>query len=110
MNACTFDSASSSRSGETLTILHQGHYAEGFVARLTLGSPTRAALTASLTLALELAIPVLLYVRTTRYFALILACAMHAGFEVTMHPDVFGWVMVTLLGAWWVDEQAPAAT
>jgi hypothetical protein len=45
----------------------------------------------------ELSLPLLLVFRRTRRVALVLALLFHVGLEVTMHPDVFGWVMIALL-------------
>jgi hypothetical protein len=48
-------------------------------------------------LILELSLPFLLWVKRTRTIGLALACAMHATFEATLHPDILGFVMVALL-------------
>lgn len=91
-------------SGRTLTLLVQHGYADSAVARALLGTPQRAAASAWLVALVELALPGLLFAGRTRHLAIAAACAMHAVFEVTMHPDVFGWVMVALLGAWFADD------
>lgn len=90
--------------GRTLTALRANGYAEGWVAELALRTPARAMASAWSVALLELALPFLLFFRRTRFVGIAVACAMHGVFEVAMHPDVFGWVMVALLGAWFVDD------
>jgi len=51
--------------------------------------------------------PLLLLPRT-RAIAIVLACAFHAALEVAAHPDVFGWVMVTLVVAAFVTSRSAA--
>jgi len=90
--------------GRTLTALRANGYAEGWVADLALRTPARAMAAAWSVALLELALPFLLFSRRTRFLGIAVACAMHGVFEVAMHPDVFGWVMVALLGAWFADD------
>lgn len=93
-------------SGETLARLHANGYTTGALADFAL-SPAHVALSAKLTLGAELALAPLLLVRRTRPLAVVLASLMHAGFELTVHPDVFGWLMVALLTLFWPLERAP---
>lgn len=90
--------------GRTLTALRSNGYAEGWAADLALRTPARAMASAWSVALLELALPFLLFFRRTRFVGIAIACAMHGVFEVAMHPDVFGWVMVALLGAWFADD------
>jgi hypothetical protein len=52
----------------------------------------------------ELALGPALLWRRSRVAALVTACLLHAVFEVTTHPDVFGWVMGALLLSFWPAE------
>lgn len=87
-------------SGETLARLHAHGYTTGALADFML-APSHVALTAKATLAVELALGPLLAWRRSRPLAIVMASVMHAGFEVTVHPDVFGWLMVSLLTVFW---------
>lgn len=84
------------------TILRAEH-AEGLLsgplADRLLASTGGARLTAWSVIGAELALGPLLCWRRTRAHAILAACALHAAFEVTAHPDVFGWVMVVLVAA-----------
>ena len=50
---------------------------------------------------LEAALVPLLVYRRTRVAGIVIACMLHAVFELSMHPDVFGWLMVGLLVVFW---------
>lgn len=52
--------------------------------------------------------PLLLW-RRARAPAIVVACILHAGLELTMHPDVFGWQMVAMLFVFWPTRD-PAPT
>jgi hypothetical protein len=59
--------------------------------------------TAIATVVVELALPFALMSekRHVRTVAVVVACAMHLTMEVTLHPDVFGWLMIILLIPFW---------
>lgn len=81
--------------------------ADGFIRGLAMtivcGSHARAA---SIAVACaELSLPVLLTLAKTRRGAVLLAVAFHVGLEVSMHPDVFGWLMLVLLVPFLADEK-----
>jgi hypothetical protein len=61
----------------------------------------QASAVAITTAALELTLPVLLFWRRSRVLAIVIACIMHTSMELALRPDVFGWLMVILLGAFW---------
>jgi Vitamin K-dependent gamma-carboxylase len=84
-------------SGRVLSLLYQDRIVEGFLANLTVSTPLRAQLSAIAVVVLEASLGPLLLARPTRPVGIALACTMHAVFELTVHPDVFGWVMVALL-------------
>lgn len=86
-------------SGHALMNLHLDGELNGTVADFVCGSPSRAGGMSVLVAAFELGIPLLLVCRRTRTAALVLALAFHVIIEVSMHPDVFGWLMVILLFA-----------
>ena len=70
-------------------------YIGGVVARTVCGSlarPTSIAVVCG-----ELSLPVLLLFPRTRPVALVVAAVFHVVVELTMHPDVFGWLMIALL-------------
>ena len=79
-----------------------------WVVRAFLSSAHACATTAILVLALEALIAGLLVSRHTHRAAVALALAMHVAFELVATPDVFGAVMIALLGVVWTStEQAP---
>jgi len=88
-------------SGRTLYLLYGDRILAGRLADLTLSSVPRARASAIAVIVLEAMLGPLLLMRRTRVIGLVLACGMHAAFEVTAHPDVFGWVMVALLLSFW---------
>lgn len=57
---------------------------------------------------LELALPVLLVIPRTRKIALFLGAAFHFGLQLSVHPDVFGLVMIALLIAFVDQKQSPS--
>jgi hypothetical protein len=94
-------------SGRALLGFCEDTILRGPVARVACASPERAHVVSLLVIAGELALPVLLAIRPTRRVALACAIAFHFIIEWTMHPDVFGWLMVTLLLSFlrWSDVQ-----
>lgn len=70
-------------------------YGRGALGSFLLGAHARES--AVLTVAVEAALPALLLWPRTRLAAVLIACMMHATFELTVRPDVLGWVMVSLL-------------
>jgi Vitamin K-dependent gamma-carboxylase len=83
--------------GRTLRALHEGHFLAGPLADTLFATPSRCAGAAWCVVIAELALGPLLLVRRTRMGGLLLAAGMHATYEWTAHPDVFGWVMAALL-------------
>ncbi len=84
-------------SGHALTTLHTDGELTGAIADLVCASFLRTRAISILAAAFELLIPWLLMCRRTRRAAVIVALAFHLLIEQSMHPDVFGWLMVTLL-------------
>ncbi len=94
-------------SGRTLFLFHQDGVITGKLADIALSTQGRARAASIAVMVVELLLPPLLLLRRTRAVGIALACALHGVLEVTVHPDVFGWVMVTLLLSFWpVDERA----
>jgi len=94
-------------SGRTLgDWIDQGGW-HGWIADVLAGTAARALLAPAVACG-EVALAVFLLARPTRRLALVGAYAMHATFEVTMAPDVFGWAMAILLLAF-VGEIGPWA-
>ncbi|MBK6694764.1 MAG: HTTM domain-containing protein [Myxococcales bacterium] len=87
--------------GETLRRLATHRFIDGAFSHLVLASSGARVAAAWGTVAAELGLAVLLLVPRTRVVAVIGACGLHAIFETTAHPDIFGWLMVTLLAAFW---------
>jgi len=86
-------------SGATLRAFHALGFGGNALGALFMDRFARE--TAVATVVVELSLGPLLLVRRTRTFALALAVVMHALFEGTLHPDVFGWAMIALLAALW---------
>ena len=86
-------------SGRTLIELRADGFLRGFVASFACASPGRAHAVSIAVVACELTLPFLLAFPRTRLVALVLAVTFHATIEVSMHPDLFGWIMITLLVA-----------
>lgn len=82
-------------SGQVLRAYLDLGYGRGVLGSFFLGAHARTSALA--TVALELALAPLLLVRRTRTAGVVLACAMHTTFELTVRPDVLGWVMVAML-------------
>jgi hypothetical protein len=83
--------------GETLRALYEGHYLTGTLADVLFATLGRCRAAAWGVVVTELLLGPLLLVRRTRVAGLVLAVSMHAAYEWTAHPDVFGWVMIALL-------------
>lgn len=92
-------------SGRALLGFCEDGILRGVVARAVCLTPGRANVASMLVIAGELALPILLAIRRTRHVALACAIVFHVTIEWTMHPDVFGWLMVTLLLSFlrWAD-------
>lgn len=86
-------------SGETLRALHQAHYFASGLADALFATLPRCRAAAWGVVVTELLLGPMLLVRRTRLAGLVLAVGMHAAYEWTAQPDVFGWVMVALLVA-----------
>ena len=92
--------------GSVLRVLRDNGFATGFVARSVLATDAGLRLAAWLTPGLELSLVPLLAWRRTRAIGVALACVLHGIFEVSVHPDVFGWLLVSLLVAFWPERRA----
>ncbi|MGZ3473582.1 MAG: HTTM domain-containing protein [Polyangiales bacterium] len=84
-------------SGSTLSLLYHEGYLTGPLARAFV--PNHARALGIGTIAMEIALPILLMIPRTRASGILLACLFHAALEITFHPGVFSWVMVALLAA-----------
>jgi hypothetical protein len=84
-------------SGHTLRALYENHFLTGALADVLFATLGRCRVAAWSVLVTELLLGPMLLVRRTRVLALVLAVGMHAVYEWTAHPDVFGWVMIALL-------------
>jgi hypothetical protein len=84
-------------SGETLRALHQAHYFASGLADDLFATLPRCRAAAWGVVVAELLLGPMLLVRRTRPAGLVLAVGMHAAYEWTAQPDVFGWVMIALL-------------
>jgi hypothetical protein len=83
--------------GRGLDILRHPGAIEGWLADRLLSSPWSRALVAKGVAAFELLIgPLLLWWRTRRY-AIVAAYVFHLSLEITAHPDLLGWGMMSLL-------------
>jgi len=83
--------------GRTLALFHHEGRLHGPLADLLLGSPTRCAVAGKLVFLGELSFGCLLCLPRTRLVGLALAAAFHVGLEWMGHPDVIGWLMLSLL-------------
>jgi Vitamin K-dependent gamma-carboxylase len=87
--------------GTVLRVFCENGYVSGGVAKLLLGSAAAMRASALGTLFIEALLVPLLWLPRTRVAAVAIACMLHGIFEVGMHPDVFGWLMVGLLVLFW---------
>ncbi len=83
--------------GETLHTLYQTHYLTGDLADVLFATVAGCRAAAWGVVATELLLGPMLLLRRTRLVGIVLAVGMHAAYEWTAHPDVFGWVMAALL-------------
>jgi hypothetical protein len=83
--------------GTTLHSLYGAHFLSGSLADMLFATQGRCHAAAWAVVITELALAPLLLARPTRLAGIVLAVAMHATYEWTAQPDVFGWVMVALL-------------
>ena len=86
-------------SGRVLGVWLEDHLVRGQVAAALVGTAARRAMIAPAIAASEIGLGALLLWRPTRRPALIGALALHAIFEITTAPDLFGWGMAILLVA-----------
>jgi len=86
-------------SGRALLDSCDDGYLRGAIARVACASPERAHGTSLFVVVGELAMPIALAFPRTRPIALAAAVFFHLVIETSMHPDVFGWVMLALLVA-----------
>ncbi len=93
--------------GETLRALHEGHYLTGALSDVLFATLDRCRAAACTVVAVELLLGPLLLLPRTRKMGIALAVGMHAAYEWTAHPDVFGWIMVALLISF-VGREPPA--
>jgi hypothetical protein len=89
--------------GSALRLLRDVGALEGPLARTVLGSDTGLRIAAWVVLLGEAALVPGLLFRRTRSWAVVAACILHASIEMTAHPDVFGWLMIVLLSAFWPE-------
>ncbi len=83
--------------GRTFVLLARGGLLRPFVAATILATAPVRAFVACGTVAMELALAVLLLVRRSRRVGLALAVMFHLGLEWATSPDLFGWAMIALL-------------
>jgi hypothetical protein len=83
--------------GSTLEALYADGHAVGPIADALFTRPHLRVAAAWGTVIVEAALGPLLLARRTRAAGVLVACILHALFEITLHPDVFGWVAVALL-------------
>ena len=84
-------------SGRALLAFREDGFVRGLIAPLACATPARAQAASVFVVIVELALPVLLALPRTRKLAVGIALVFHATLEVSMHPDVFGWLMIALL-------------
>jgi hypothetical protein len=84
-------------SGETLRGLYRVGYLTGPLADALFATVVRCKVEAWAVVVTELALGPLLMHPRTRLVGVAMALAMHAIYEITARPDVYGYVMVTLL-------------
>jgi hypothetical protein len=83
--------------GDALAQLHEYRIVHEGLAESLLASATGRATTAWIVAAVELGLgPLLLWPRTRR-IGIVVALALHAGLELSVHPDFFGFAMAALL-------------
>jgi hypothetical protein len=95
--------------GEALASFHAQGIVRGPLVDALLASHAGQLVCAWGVAALEIALGPLLLVRRTRRVAVVLALALHALLEVTVHPDVFGFAMAALLVGCWARGAAPSS-
>jgi hypothetical protein len=83
--------------GSTLRALYGAHYLTGTAADVLFATPGRCCAAAWGVVVTELLLGPLLLVRRTRVVGIALALTMHATYEWTAKPDIFGWLMAALL-------------
>lgn len=83
--------------GRTLRALYEAHYLTGTAADVLFARPGRCSAAAWGVVVTELLLGPLLLVRRTRLLGVVAAVGMHAMYEWTAQPDVFGWLMAALL-------------
>jgi hypothetical protein len=88
-------------SGRTLASLRDEGLLEGPIARLAFGTAEATRASAVATVVAEFGLVALLLHPRTRKLGFVIACLMHASFEVTVRPDVFGVLMIVLLSTFW---------
>jgi hypothetical protein len=92
-------------SGDVLLALAEDHHLRRDVAAWLIAHPTARAVAAASAMTIELALGPLLLLRRTRVAAMVVACIFHAALEITMRPDVIGWVMIILLLSFWPQSE-----
>jgi hypothetical protein len=90
--------------GSVLRVLRDGGFVSGPIARHVLATDLGLHVAAWATPLVELSLVPLLALRRTRAIGVALACVLHGVFEISMHPDVFGWLLVSLLVAFWPEK------
>ena len=92
--------------GSALRVLRDGGFVSGPIARHVLRSDFGLQTAAWTTLLVEASLVPLLAFRRTRAIGVAVACFLHGILEISMHPDVFGWLLVSLLVAFWPERRA----
>jgi Vitamin K-dependent gamma-carboxylase len=83
--------------GRTLALFHEEGRLRGPLADLLLASPGRCAVVGKLVFLAEASCCFLLGLPRTRLVGLVMATVFHLGIEWMGHPDVIGWLMLSLL-------------
>jgi hypothetical protein len=83
--------------GRTLALFHEEGRLRGSLADLLLASPARCAAMGKVVFVVEASLCLLLCLPRTRLVGVVAAAAFHIGIEWMGHPDVIGWVMLSLL-------------
>jgi hypothetical protein len=83
--------------GRTLVLFHEEGRLRGPLADLLLASSARCAVVGKLVFLAEASCCLLLGLPRTRLVGLVMAIAFHVAIEWMGHPDVIGWLMLSLL-------------
>ena len=92
-------------SGRALLWFHDDGLFRGPIAELVCANARRAQFASIAVVCAELSLPLLLVAPRTRRAALYAAVAFHVVLELTVHPDVFGWIMAALLASFAITSE-----